>query len=53
MAQLWHDNPAEYGRLVAERHQRWADQRGRQDESIDAADLLRQESYGTDPIDDA
>jgi hypothetical protein len=52
MAQLWQTDPREYDRRVRERHDRWAERDMRRYEEIDAADLERQESCGTDPIED-
>jgi hypothetical protein len=52
MARLRQTNPSEYDRLVRERHERWAERNMHRYEEIDAADLERQEGYGTDPIED-
>ncbi|MEC4763824.1 hypothetical protein VT930_11985 [Mycobacterium sherrisii] len=51
MARLWQNNPAEYHRRVEARHQRREQRRDRRYEELDARDWMRQESYGSDPID--
>jgi hypothetical protein len=52
IAMLWATSPSEFRRRVEERHERWRQREEREYEAIDASDLLRQEAYGTDPIDD-
>jgi hypothetical protein len=48
----WQTDPAAYDRMVRERHERWDDRRRREYETLDAADLARQERYGSDPVND-
>jgi hypothetical protein len=52
MARLWHTEPAEYHRILIERHKRWDERSWRAYEELDAADWERQQSHGTDPIED-
>jgi hypothetical protein len=52
MARLWQTNPAEYDRIAKERHERWDNRHYREIDQDDDADWERQESYGSDPIDD-
>jgi len=49
MAVLWQTDPDEYDRQIKARNERWAKL---DEERYDEDDLQRQESYGTDPIDD-
>ena len=49
MAVLWQTDPDEYDRQIKARNERWAEL---DEERYDEDDLQRQESYGTDPIDD-
>jgi hypothetical protein len=51
VAFLRQTDPAEYDRIVRERHERWDNRYYREIDRIDAADWERQESYDTDPID--
>jgi len=52
MAVLWQTDPAEYDRQVRVRNERWAQRDAQRYDEFDEFDLERQESYGTDPIDD-
>jgi hypothetical protein len=51
MAFLRQTDPAEYDRIVRERHERCDNRYNPEIDRIDAADWERQESYDTDPID--
>ncbi|BBY37515.1 hypothetical protein MMAN_16490 [Mycobacterium mantenii] len=52
IARLWQTSRAEYYELIRERHERWAERDRRRYKALDANDLARQDSYGTDPIED-
>ncbi|MGH3634149.1 MAG: hypothetical protein ACRDTS_08665 [Mycobacterium sp.] len=52
MADLWQTDPDEYDRRVKVRNERWAQRDAQRYDEFDADYFERQESCGTDPIDD-
>jgi len=52
MAVPWQTDPDEYDRQIKARNERWAECDAERYDEYDELDLERQESYGTDPIDD-
>jgi hypothetical protein len=52
MVELWRTDHSEYMRRVEERHEIWEERERRHYAAVVEADMVREHSYGTDPIEE-